>query len=49
MLRQQIFRRKGKLVVISPFQPEATEDDVACHLEPILQAAAGGFLEAYRS
>ncbi|DBA77140.1 TPA: hypothetical protein ACH3X1_009716 [Trebouxia sp. C0004] len=46
--RQQLLRRKGKLVLLTPPRPGAAVHEVANYLEPMLTAAAGGSLDAYR-
>ena len=46
--RQQLLRRKGKLVLLTPPRAGAGAQEVAEYLKPILATAAGGSLYAYR-
>ena len=46
--RQQLLRRKGKLVLLTPPRAGAGAQEVADYLKPILATAAGGSLYAYR-
>ncbi len=45
--RQQILKRRGKLVLLASPKAGVGVEEVAEHLEPILTAAAGGSLAAY--
>ncbi len=46
--RQQLLRRKGKLLLLTPPRAGAGVQEVADYLKPILTTAAGGSLDAYR-
>jgi len=46
--RQQLLKRKGKLVLLTPPKAEVGVQEVAEYLEPILTVAARGSLDAYR-
>ncbi|KAL0054653.1 hypothetical protein WJX82_000460 [Trebouxia sp. C0006] len=46
--RQQLLRRRGKLVLLTPPKPGAGVQEVAEYLKPMLTVAAGGSLDAYR-
>ena len=48
LFRQELLGRHGKLVLVDRLKPEATVEEVVSCLEPILTAAAGGSLDAYR-
>ena len=47
--RQELLGRHGKLVLVDRLKPASTVEEVVAYLEPILTAAAGGSLDAYRS
>ena len=46
--RQQLLRRKGKLVLLTPHRAGAGVQEVADYLKPILTTAAGSSLDVYR-
>ena len=46
--KQQLLRRRGKLVLLTPPRPGASVQEVAEYLKPMLTVAAGGSLNAYR-
>jgi len=46
--RQQLLKRRGKLVLLIPPKVGIGVKEVAEYLQPILTAAAGGSLDAYR-
>lgn len=46
--RQELLGRHGKLVLVDRLKPASTVEEVVAYLEPILTAAAGGSLDAYR-
>ncbi len=46
--RQQILKRRGKLVLLAPPKAGVGVNEEAEYIEPILTAAAGGSLAAYR-
>ncbi len=46
--RQRLLRHRGKLVLLTPPRAGAAVQEVADHLKPMLTAAAGGSLDAYR-
>ncbi|KAL0053313.1 hypothetical protein WJX82_004144 [Trebouxia sp. C0006] len=46
--RQQLLKRRGKLVLLAPPKAGVGVKEVAEYLKPILTAAAGGSLDAYR-
>ncbi len=48
LFRQELLGRHGKLVLVDRLKPEATVEEVVSCLEPVLTAAAGGSLDAYR-
>ena len=47
-LRQQLLKRRGKLVLLAPPKAGVGVKEMAENLEPILTLAAGGSLDAYR-
>ncbi len=46
--RQQLLKRTGKLVLLTPPRAGLGAKEVADYLEPILTVAAGGSLDVYR-
>ncbi|DBA85642.1 TPA: hypothetical protein ACH3X1_005217 [Trebouxia sp. C0004] len=46
--RQQLLKRRGKLVLLAPPKAGVGVKEVAKYLKPILTAVAGGSLDAYR-